>query len=122
MREPAPDNIVYLPRPPVVLRRGRPRQPLLNAQNFLWLLLALLLAYFSFQFGKNLLIWHHLIREKQHLTKVLAAEEARLAKIKADQAALVQDDHLEEQARRRLGLVKKDEIVYKIVRKNQPQP
>lgn len=120
MTEPNPGNIVYLPPTPVVLKRGRPRQPLLSSGNLIWMFLLLLLAYFSFQLGKNLLVWQHLIQEKQRLTRVLKEEEGRLAKIKDDQAALARDDYLEEQARRRLGLVKKDEIVYKIVRKNQP--
>lgn len=122
MRETSQDNLVYLPRPPVVLKRGRPKRPFRSMNALVYAVFFLLLAYLFFLLTKNFLVYRHLVREKQRLVQTLKDQKAELKNTKDREAALARDDYLEAQARRRLGLVKKDEIVYKIVRKNQPRP
>ena len=81
-----------------------------------WLLFFLLVIYFIFLIRQDIINYLDLKKEIQLVSKKNEQAEKRAADLKERLQLLKDDDLIEELARTRLGLVKKGETAYKVVR------
>lgn len=80
------------------------------------ILLGLLVLYFIFLIRQDIIDYLDLGRDKERVEKKLVQEEAEVAALKQRLSKLTSPDLLEEIARTKLGLIKKGEIAYKVIR------
>lgn len=85
-------------------------------KRFGWLILVSLIVYFLFLIRQDIIDNLNLKRDRQNLSKSLASEKASAAYLNKRLAGLKDDDTIEEIARTKLGLIKKGETAYKVIR------
>jgi cell division protein FtsB len=89
-----------------------------NWYNFLLnpgvIITLLLFFYFVFLIRSDLIQYFGLVAEKKYLTEKIANIDAQNRRYQKELVRLGQDSYIEEQARLRLGLIKKDEVGYKV--------
>ena len=85
-------------------------------KRFGWLLFVLMVIYFIFLIRQDIIGNLELKKEKAAVIKSLEAGQHRTLNLNDRLARLKSDDMIEEIARTRLGLVKKGETAYKVVR------
>ena len=81
-----------------------------------WIFFFLLVAYFIFLIRQDIIDYLDLKNENERFSRTLGREEKTLAGLKDRQRRLKSDDLIEELARTRLGLIKKGETAYKVIR------
>ena len=81
-----------------------------------WILFFLLITYFLFLIRQDIIDYLDLKRDAERASSALNGEEKNVAGLKARLNRLKSDDLIEELARTRLGLIKKGETAYKVVR------
>jgi cell division protein FtsB len=81
-----------------------------------WVIFALLVIYFIFLIRQDIIDNLALRKEVQALAKKVEIEEKSETELKQRLARLNSDQLIEELARTRLGMVKKGETAYKVIR------
>ncbi len=81
-----------------------------------WLVFILLVVYFIFLIRQDIIDNLDLKGSREKMSKALEAEETSAAVLNKRLARIKSDEMIEELARTRLGLVKKGETAYKVVK------
>ncbi len=81
-----------------------------------WVLFFLAVVYFIFLIRQDIIDYLDLKREKETAGRLLEREEKAAVELKDRLGKLKGDDLIEELARTRLGLIKKGETAYKVIR------
>jgi len=81
-----------------------------------WAVFFLLVAYFIFLIRQDIIDYLELKKEKETASVTLCKEETAAVELKDRLGRLKGDDLIEELARTRLGLIKKGETAYKVIR------
>jgi len=81
-----------------------------------WIIFFMLVIYFIFLIRQDIIDYLELKKEEQGISKKFNQEERTNWGLKDRLNRLKKEDLVEELARTRLGLIKKDETAYKVIR------
>jgi len=88
----------------------------LAMKRFGWLLFVLLIIYFIFLIRQDIIDHLDLKRDRAKMLTALETEKTSTSLLNRRLSELKSDDMIEELARTKLGLIKKGETAYKVVK------
>jgi cell division protein FtsB len=89
---------------------------LISMKRIGWILFLALIVYFIFLIRQDIIDYRQLKKEKENVLKRVAEEKEMVKNLQVRLEKLEKGELVEELARTRLGMIKKGETAYKVIR------